>query len=351
MGARGEGTVASAPRARWRLRPPPAQPVRNLHQWPPAPTRRAPRRSPGGRLRGVVMYDVADSAFTTVIVTALYAPIFQQGRRWRLGAGRPSLGGWRPRSRSSLGRGTRANPRRDRGFLRQPQEVPRGVRRDLDRLLHGLALVRRSRDDDARPRALHRRQRRLCGRRRLHRQLSAGHLQRIERRPHLRPQVGLRLCQRSGRELSLPRAVTKNVVANPTPDQLARARLIPVVVAAYYAIAVIPTFLFLRDRSQPRTLPPGESSLTVGFRQLRQTLRHGPALRELVKLLIAFLVYNDGVVTVIYFADASAPTRTMFGFSTKRCDHVYGHERGRGRRGLELRLESRPTGSARRRRF
>jgi len=109
--------------------------------------------------------------------------------------------------------------------------------------------------------------------------------------------------------------LSKNVVANPTPDQLARARLIPVVVAAYYAIAVIPTFLFLRDRSWPRTLPPGENYLTVGFRQLRQTLRHVRRYRELVKLLIAFLVYNDGVVTVIYFAALYAST--TIGFSTE----------------------------------
>ncbi len=100
--------------------------------------------------------------------------------------------------------------------------------------------------------------------------------------------------------LCLPLA--KDVVANPTPEQLSRARLIPVVVAVYYAIAVIPTFLFLRDRSIPQALPPGETWLTVGFRQLKRTLRHLRRYQELFKLLIAFLVYNDGIVTVIYFA-------------------------------------------------
>ncbi len=91
-------------------------------------------------------------------------------------------------------------------------------------------------------------------------------------------------------------------IDTPTPELIAEAQLIPVVVAAYYAVMVIPTFLFLRDRSLPQPLPPGENYLTVGFKQLRRTFKHIQRYRELVKLLIAFLVYNDGIVTVIGFA-------------------------------------------------
>jgi UMF1 family MFS transporter len=112
--------------------------------------------------------------------------------------------------------------------------------------------------------------------------------------------------------LCLPLA--RNVVASPTPEQLSRARLIPVVVAAWYAIAVIPTFLFLRDRSTRKALAPGDNYLRAGFRQLRLTLRQIRRYRELFKLLTAFLVYNDGVVTVIYFASLYAAT--TIGFST-----------------------------------
>lgn len=91
-------------------------------------------------------------------------------------------------------------------------------------------------------------------------------------------------------------------IDTPTPELVDRARLIPVVVAAYYSVMVIPTFLLLRDRSVPQPLPPGENYLSVGFRQLRRTFQHIRRYRELVKLLVAFLVYNDGVVTVIGFA-------------------------------------------------
>ena len=93
-----------------------------------------------------------------------------------------------------------------------------------------------------------------------------------------------------------------SIVDNPSPEQLFRARLIPVVVAVYYGLAVIPTFIFLRDRSVPKPLPPGGHYVTVGFRQLLHTFGDVRRYRELFKLLLAFLVYNDGIVTVIYFA-------------------------------------------------
>jgi len=105
-----------------------------------------------------------------------------------------------------------------------------------------------------------------------------------------------------------------NIVANPNAQQLGMARLIPVVVAIYYLVMVVPTFLFLRDRSVSRPLPAGSNYLTTGFQQVIRTLRHIRHYRELFKLLIAFLVYNDGVVTVIYFAALYATV--TIGFTT-----------------------------------
>lgn len=105
-----------------------------------------------------------------------------------------------------------------------------------------------------------------------------------------------------------------NIVSNPTPEQLSKARLIPLIVAVYYAVTVLPTFFFVKERSIPRILPAGQSYLTVGFRQLAHTFKNIKRYKELVKLLIAFLVYNDGVVTVITFA-ARYATDTI-GFTT-----------------------------------
>jgi len=119
--------------------------------------------------------------------------------------------------------------------------------------------------------------------------------------------------------LCLPLA--RNIVENPTPAQLFRARMVPLVVAIYYAIAVIPTFLLLRDRHKAQALPPGESYLTVGFRRLRKTLSNIRQYRELFKLLIAFLIYNDGIVTVIYFSARYA--KETIGFTASEISALF----------------------------
>ncbi|MGH9852993.1 MAG: MFS transporter, partial [Blastocatellia bacterium] len=106
--------------------------------------------------------------------------------------------------------------------------------------------------------------------------------------------------------------LSPNIVANPSEEQLSLARLIPVVVAFYYALAVIPTFIFLRERSVKVTLPPGQTYVSVGFKQLKTTFAHIKQYRDLFRLLIAFLIYNDGVVTVIYFAGLYAKNTLKF---------------------------------------
>jgi UMF1 family MFS transporter len=121
--------------------------------------------------------------------------------------------------------------------------------------------------------------------------------------------------------LVLCRPLADNIVANPTPEQLSRARLIPVIVALYYAIAVIPTFVFLRERAVAQTLPPGENYLTVGFRRLKKTFGHIRRYSELFKLFVAFLVYNDGIVTVIYFSARYA--QETIGFTPKEIAQMF----------------------------
>jgi len=75
-----------------------------------------------------------------------------------------------------------------------------------------------------------------------------------------------------------------------------------VLVAAWWGIFSIPTFLWLRERAQGRELPPKTSYLKIGFQRLSDTFRKIHQFRELVKFLVAFLIYNDGVQTVILIA-------------------------------------------------
>jgi UMF1 family MFS transporter len=58
----------------------------------------------------------------------------------------------------------------------------------------------------------------------------------------------------------------------------------------------------LRERAQPQTLPEGENYLSVAFQRLWKTVRTAGQFREFVKFMIAFLIYNDGIIMALDFA-------------------------------------------------
>jgi UMF1 family MFS transporter len=95
-------------------------------------------------------------------------------------------------------------------------------------------------------------------------------------------------------------------------ENLFSARLVFPVVAIWYAVWSVPTFLFLRERALPRPLPAGRGYLQVGFGRLRETFRHIRRYRELLKFLLAFWIYNDAIVTIIVFATAFASDTLHF---------------------------------------
>jgi UMF1 family MFS transporter len=55
----------------------------------------------------------------------------------------------------------------------------------------------------------------------------------------------------------------------------------------------------LQVRQPVKELPTGERFATIGFKQLRHTLRTMPHYRQTMLFLIAYLLYNDGIQTVI----------------------------------------------------
>jgi UMF1 family MFS transporter len=73
-------------------------------------------------------------------------------------------------------------------------------------------------------------------------------------------------------------------------------------VAIWWLIFSLPTFLLLRERVQ-KTLPSfGKSYFAEGYQRLRHTFRRIRTFRELTKFLVAYLIYNDGIETVIVMA-------------------------------------------------
>jgi UMF1 family MFS transporter len=59
------------------------------------------------------------------------------------------------------------------------------------------------------------------------------------------------------------------------------------------------SFARLKSRAAEKSLPPGRSYLTVGFSELGRTFRELARLRQTLRYLIGYLFYNDGIQTVI----------------------------------------------------
>lgn len=65
----------------------------------------------------------------------------------------------------------------------------------------------------------------------------------------------------------------------------------------------------LRTRHAARSLPAGDTYVSIGFKQLRKTFSEVKHFPETIKFLIAYFLYNDGIQTVIAVAStfAAAP--------------------------------------------
>ncbi len=72
--------------------------------------------------------------------------------------------------------------------------------------------------------------------------------------------------------------------------------------AVFFAISSIPAFLWIKERAQPQILPVGENYLSLAFKRLAKTFRSVRHYREYIKFIIAFLIYNDGILMALDFA-------------------------------------------------
>jgi UMF1 family MFS transporter len=70
----------------------------------------------------------------------------------------------------------------------------------------------------------------------------------------------------------------------------------------WWAIFALLPLRRLRSRGVAKPLPAGENLFSVGFRQLGHTLRQLGRYRQTTLFLVAYLLYNDGIQTVIALA-------------------------------------------------
>ncbi|MBI2881183.1 MAG: MFS transporter [Candidatus Tectomicrobia bacterium] len=106
------------------------------------------------------------------------------------------------------------------------------------------------------------------------------------------------------------------------PENLSNFRLAFVRVAVFYAVFSIPTFVGLRERAVPGGRAGGwPDHFRRGWKRLRGTFDHVRRLKHLFRFLLAFFLYNDGIVTVIAFSSIYAVG--TLGFSVREVTALF----------------------------
>ncbi len=75
-----------------------------------------------------------------------------------------------------------------------------------------------------------------------------------------------------------------------------------VITAIYFAIFAAPLLLWFSEKGENKKLLPDENVFKIAIQRLRNTFRSVKDHRKFVKYIIAFLIYNDGILMAINFA-------------------------------------------------
>lgn len=94
---------------------------------------------------------------------------------------------------------------------------------------------------------------------------------------------------------------------------VATTRLSFLLVAVFYLVFALPSFLWLRESAPQGHLRGFVAYAAGGFRRVRDTLTHLRRYRETGKFILASLFFTDGITTVISFSAIYATTTFGFG--------------------------------------
>ena len=79
-------------------------------------------------------------------------------------------------------------------------------------------------------------------------------------------------------------------------------RISPVVTSFYFAAAAMPAFFWIKEKAIPKQLPEGQNIISVAFSRLVETIKSLGGFKDFLRFIIAFLVYNDGILMALNFA-------------------------------------------------
>ena len=88
-------------------------------------------------------------------------------------------------------------------------------------------------------------------------------------------------------------------------------RLSLVFTALFFAASAIPAWLWIKERAVANKLPEGKTYLSMAYSRLVETFKELGNYRDFLRFIIAFLIYNDGILMALNFA--SIIGAVMFG--------------------------------------
>lgn len=94
-----------------------------------------------------------------------------------------------------------------------------------------------------------------------------------------------------------------------------KIRLTNLVTAGVFLFGAIPTFLFLKEYRYGRLLPAGATYLGIGFGRVKETLTHLRRLYDLAVFLVVFFLSSVGLMTVFAFSTIYSMEEMKFGDS------------------------------------
>jgi UMF1 family MFS transporter len=85
-------------------------------------------------------------------------------------------------------------------------------------------------------------------------------------------------------------------------DNMSNLHFVGPITAVFFLLTAIPTFLWVKERATPKQLALGENPIKIGFRRLVHTFRELEDFRELMIFLVSLFFAMAGLSIVISFA-------------------------------------------------
>ena len=79
-------------------------------------------------------------------------------------------------------------------------------------------------------------------------------------------------------------------------------RLSLVFTALFFAASAIPAWFWINERAVANALPEGKTYLSLAYSRLAETFKSLGNYRDFLRFIIAFLIYNDGILMALNFA-------------------------------------------------